>query len=60
MGDLAVGGERLGRSILHVDINNFYASVEIRDDPSLAPFPVAVCGDAEARHGIILAKNYKA
>lgn len=50
--------ERMKRSILHVDINNFYASVEIRDDPSLAPFPVAVCGDREARHGIILAKNY--
>ena len=57
---LRAAGERMGRSILHVDINNFYASVEIRDDPSLAPFPVAVCGDAEARHGIILAKNYKA
>ena len=56
----AAAGERMGRSILHVDINNFYASMEIRDDPSLAPFPVAVCGDAEARHGIILAKNYKA
>ncbi len=53
-------GERMGRSILHVDINNFYASVEIRDDPSLAPYPVAVCGDREARHGIILAKNYHA
>ncbi|MBR5947647.1 MAG: DNA polymerase IV [Clostridia bacterium] len=50
--------ERMKRSILHVDINNFYASVEIRDDPSLAPYPVAVCGDREARHGIILAKNY--
>lgn len=50
--------ERMNRSILHVDINNFYASVEIRDDPSLAPYPVAVCGDREARHGIILAKNY--
>lgn len=50
--------ERMCRSVLHVDINNFYASVEIRDDPSLAPYPVAVCGDREARHGIILAKNY--
>ncbi|MBR4435910.1 MAG: DNA polymerase IV [Clostridia bacterium] len=51
---------RMGRSILHIDINNFYASVEIRDDPSLRDLPVAVCGDREARHGIILAKNYKA
>lgn len=50
--------ERMNRSILHVDINNFYASVEIRDDPSLAPYPVAVCGDREARHGIVLSKNY--
>ncbi|MBQ1684406.1 MAG: DNA polymerase IV [Clostridia bacterium] len=56
----AVQGERMGRSILHVDINNFYASVEVRDNPTLAGLPVAVCGDAEARHGIILAKNYKA
>ncbi len=60
MSGMSAAGERMGRSILHVDINNFYASVEIRDDPSLAPYPVAVCGDAEARHGIILAKNYKA
>ncbi len=56
----SAGEERMGRSILHVDINNFYASVEVRDDPSLAALPVAVCGDAEARHGIILAKNYRA
>ncbi len=44
--------------ILHCDMNNFYASVECKKDPSLAVFPVAVGGDVEERTGIILAKNY--
>lgn len=44
-------------TILHVDINNFYAGVEIRDCPSLAGLPLVVGGDIEARHGIVLAKN---
>lgn len=43
-------------TILHVDINNFYAGVEIRDCPSLAGLPLVVGGDIEARHGIVLAK----
>lgn len=46
------------RDILHCDLNNFYASVEIRDNPSLAGLPVAVGGSVEERNGIILAKNY--
>lgn len=50
----------MDRTILHVDMNNFFASVEIRDNPSLGGYPVAVGGDEEARHGIILAKNYRA
>ena len=48
------------RTILHVDLNNFYASVECLYRPELKNIPVAVCGDAEARHGIVLAKNYPA
>lgn len=48
------------RTILHVDLNNFYASVECLYHPELRSLPVAVCGDIEARHGIILAKNYPA
>ena len=48
------------RSILHCDMNNFYASVECMLDTSLRGKPIAVGGDAEERHGIILAKNYKA
>ena len=45
------------RVILHCDLNNFYASVECLYNPQIRDFPVAVCGDAEARHGIVLAKN---
>ena len=45
------------RSILHCDLNCFYASVELLTLPRLRSFPVAVCGDPESRHGIVLAKN---
>lgn len=45
------------RTILHSDLNNFYASVECAYNPSLRDHPIAVCGDPDARHGIILAKN---
>ena len=45
------------RTILHVDLNNFYASVECLYRPELRNLPVAVAGDPENRHGIILAKN---
>ncbi len=48
------------RVILHADMNNFYASVECMLNPKLKGHPVAVGGDVEARHGIILAKNYEA
>ena len=41
-------------------MNNFYASVEMLYDPSLKGKPVIVAGDEEARHGIVLAKNYQA
>ena len=45
------------RVILHCDCNNFYASVELLEHPELLDKPVAVAGDPEGRHGIILAKN---
>ena len=48
------------RTILHCDMNNFYASVECMLNPTLRGHPVAVGGDVENRHGIILAKNYEA
>lgn len=48
------------RCILHIDMNNFFATVECRGRDDLVGKPVAVGGDSEARHGIILAKNYEA
>ena len=45
------------KTILHSDMNNFFASVSCIDKPELKEKPVAVCGDPAMRHGIILAKN---
>jgi len=45
------------RVILHSDCNSFYASVECLHHPEIRNKPVAVGGDVEQRHGIILAKN---
>ena len=45
------------RVILHCDLNNFFASVSLFFNPTLRSVPVAVCGDKEQRHGIVLAKN---
>ena len=47
----------MDRTILHCDCNGFYASVECILRPELRETPMAVCGDPESRHGIILAKN---
>lgn len=46
------------RTILHSDMNCFYASVEMLHHPELAGKPLAVGGDPEARHGIVLTSNY--
>lgn len=43
--------------ILHCDMNSFFASVELLERPELRALPVAVSGDPDSRHGIILAKN---
>ena len=45
------------RTILHSDLNNFYASVECLRNPEIRNFPVVVVGSKEDRHGIVLAKN---
>lgn len=45
------------RSILHIDMNSCYASIECLHRPAIRHLPVAVGGDVEAHHGIILAKN---
>ena len=45
------------RTILHCDLNCFFASVEMLYNPELRDVPMAIAGDKESRHGIILAKN---
>ena len=45
------------RTILHCDLNNFFASVAVLDNPTIKNCPIAVCGSKEERHGIVLAKN---
>ena len=50
-------GDELDRVILHADLNSFFASVECLNHPEWKTVPMAVAGDEEKRHGIILAKN---
>lgn len=50
----------MGRNVLHVDMNCFYAAVEMQRRPELRDRPLAVCGSQEERHGIVLTANYLA
>ncbi|MCH5155415.1 MAG: DNA polymerase IV [Clostridiales bacterium] len=45
------------RVILHCDLNNFYASAECVSHSEWKDVPLAVCGDPNKRHGVVLAKN---
>src|SRR5690606_17106974 len=49
-----------GKVILHVDMNSFYASVEMAYDPSLQGKPLAIAGNVEERRGIIVTCSYEA
>jgi DNA polymerase IV len=49
-----------GRVILHVDMNSFYASVEMAFDPSLKGKPLAIAGNPKERKGIIVTCSYEA
>lgn len=52
-----IGVVFMQRIILHCDLNNFFASASLAFNPTLKDLPVAICGDAKKRHGIVLAKN---
>lgn len=47
------------RKIIHIDMDCFYAAIEMRDFPELANKPIAVGGDAKHR-GVIATCNYSA
>lgn len=47
-----------GRKIIHIDMDCFYAAIEMRDFPYLKDKPVAVGGDSN--RGVIATCNYKA
>lgn len=47
------------RKIIHVDMDCFYAAVEMRDDPRLRDIPLAIGGSAD-RRGVISTANYPA
>ena len=49
-----------GRIIFHIDMNSFYASVEMAYNPKLKGKPVAIAGNPEERKGIIVTSSYEA
>lgn len=49
-----------GRVIFHIDMNCFYASVEMAYDPKLKGKTLAIAGNPEERRGIIVTSSYEA
>lgn len=52
--------KKKARVIFHVDMNSFYASVEMAANPKLKGKPVAIAGNPEERKGIIVTSSYEA
>ncbi len=48
------------RVIFHIDMNCFYASVEMAHNPELKGKPIAIAGNPEERKGIIVTSSYEA
>lgn len=48
------------RTILHIDLNTYFVSVEMNENPKLKGLAVAVAGDEKKRGGVILTASYEA
>jgi DNA polymerase-4 len=59
MRDFHVRDEQKARAIIHLDMDCFYAAIEVRDRPSLRGKPVGV-GGARERRGVLTTCNYEA
>ena len=47
----------MNRIILHCDMDNYFAAVEEKYNPTLKSVPFAVCGDPKMRHSVVMSKN---
>lgn len=52
--------ESKARIIFHIDMNSYYASVEMAFHPELKGKPLAIAGNAKERRGIIVTCSYEA
>jgi DNA polymerase-4 len=56
---VVVESEKNARAIIHLDMDCFYAAIEVRDQPALKGKPVGV-GGARDRRGVLTTCNYEA